>query len=418
MREKITKTLVESIEPQAVDVFVFDTKLAGFTLKVTPRGCRVYQLRYRMGGGRSATKKTFTIGRHGQPWTAEQARKEAEVILAGVRRGVDPATEKQAVVAQRFTLDQLADRFMAEHVEVKTKPSTTKAYRYVVDTVVRPQLGQRNVAALTRSDIAGFHHGLKDTPYQANHALAILSKMLNLAEVWGYRPDGSNPCRHIERYRTRHRERFLATEEVKRLGEVLGRFERDEGAPDVVILGIQLLLLTGCRVGELLKLQWDDIDFEAGTFHFADSKTGAKTVTVGSVTIALLADRPRQGSAWVLAGYVNPRKPLPYSTLKAWWHKFREAADIADVRIHDARHTVGTYAGQAGANAFLIRDKLSHKTVAMTGRYVNPDHGPLRQLSDQVEGRVSAALQAGATGREGDVEPLSKAPKPANRRRT
>lgn len=61
--------------------------------------------------------------------------------------------------------------------------------------------------------------------------------------------------------------------------------------------------------------------------------------------------------------------------------------------MHDLRHTVGTYAGQTGANAFLIRDKLGHRTTAMTGQYINYSHDPVRQLSDRVEGHIAAAMK-------------------------
>lgn len=76
---------------------------------------------------------------------------------------------------------------------------------------------------------------------------------------------------------------------------------------------------------------------------------------------------------------------------------------LDDARFHDLRHTVGTYAGQAGANAFLVRDALGHKTLAMTGRYVSRDADPLRQLADRVSGRIAAALDG---GKSGEVIPL------------
>ena len=71
-------------------------------------------------------------------------------------------------------------------------------------------------------------------------------------------------------------------------------------------------------------------------------------------------------------------------------------AGFDDVRFHDLRHTVATYAGQTGANAFLVRDALGHKTLAMAGRYVNRDADPLRRLADQVADRISAALAGGS----------------------
>ena len=114
-----------------------------------------------------------------------------------------------------------------------------------------------------------------------------------------------------------------------------------------------------------------------------------------------------EGSPWVF--HRRDRSgPLPDYTLKKVWRRIRKAAGIEDVRLHDLRHTVGTYAGQTGANAFLVRDKLGHKTIAMTSRYVNRDADPLRQLSDQVEGRIAAAM---AGGEAAEVVPMGKSRK-------
>ena len=66
--------------------------------------------------------------------------------------------------------------------------------------------------------IAVLHHDIRETPYQANRTLGVLSKMFNLAEVWGLRSDGTNPCRHIKKFKEEKRERFLSADEFTRLG--------------------------------------------------------------------------------------------------------------------------------------------------------------------------------------------------------
>jgi integrase len=113
---------------------------------------------------------------------------------------------------------------------------------------------------------------------------------------------------------------------------------------------------------------------------------------------------PQNGaSEWVLPSVSNPKQPISKDGIEAAWRKIRIAAQIDDVRIHDLRHTVGTYAGQTGANAFLVRDLLRHKNLAMTGRYVNRADSPVRTLSDQVGERISAAM---AGGKPAEVVPL------------
>ena len=106
------------------------------------------------------------------------------------------------------------DQFMAEHVKPKLKASTAREYERTARLYIVPRLGRRPIAELTRQDVAKLHHELANTPYQANRTLALLSKFFNWAEKHGLRPDGSNPCRHVEKYREGRRERFLSQAEL------------------------------------------------------------------------------------------------------------------------------------------------------------------------------------------------------------
>lgn len=305
-----------------------------------------------------------------------------------------------------------------------------------------PPLGRRRV-----TEIARLHAAMKDHPTTANRCRALLSKMFNLAELWGIRPDGSNPCRHIQRYAEVQRERFLSDQELTYLGEALTEAEETAGKLPGVIAAIRLLALTGCRLGEILGLRWADVDLGAGALSIRDAKTGDRVHSIGAPACALLDSLPRK-SGWVVFS-VSPKRPIPVSTIENAWSRLRERATvriwarpedsaagilvaeltrehcreptyrecivaaesreidlppgIADARLHDLRHTVGTYAAQAGANAFLVRDKLGHKTLTMTGRYVGRDADPLRALSDAVEGRIAGAMG----GNSGDVVALA-----------
>jgi integrase len=190
-----------------------------------------------------------TIGQHGSLWTPEAARKEAKAILGDVAQGIDVASVKRAAkhsAATAPTVADLARRFLAEHVEVKRKNRTAEEYRRLLDRVILPVFGKMLVADVTRQDVARLHHSLRATPYQANRLLAVLSKMFNLAEAWGERPDGSNPCRHVEKFPERKRERFLSPEELSRLGVALANYQ---GSPHFGAL-VRLLVFTGARLNE------------------------------------------------------------------------------------------------------------------------------------------------------------------------
>lgn len=404
MRAKITKQTVDRLAATDREVLVWDETLKGFGLKVTTGGAKTYLVQYRMGGRATATKR-LTIGRHGSPWTAEQARDRAAEILAEVRLGVDPVAAQKERIAQAFTITELADRYVSDHLETKNRASTRQEAKRLVERLIKPQLGRKVVAALRRDDVAAFHHRLKETPRQANQALAVLSKMLSLAELWGYRLDGTNPCRRVERYAETKRERFLADAEVAELGRVLAEFERDRKEPRLVLDAVRLLLLTGCRLGEALGLRWSDVDLAGGVLNLRETKTGARAHPIGAATVAFLEGMPRGDDDRIFPGR-SDKAPLSRSTVEHAWVGIRKAAGFEDVRLHDLRHTVGTYAGQTGANAFLVRDKLGHKTLAMTGRYVNRAQDPVRALSDKIEERITAALGAGASGKTADVVKL------------
>ena len=220
---------------------------------------------------------------------------------------------------------------------------------------------------MTRDDVINLHRSMRATPRQANHVLAVLSKMFHLAELWRIRPDGTNPCRHVKRYAEVQRERFLSEAELARLGAALAEAENSARELPGVVAAIRLLALTGCRLGEILGLRWADVDFAAGALHIRDAKAGGRVQTIGALALALLDGLPRT-SEWVVFS-TSRDKPLPTSTIEGSWGRLRHRAGVEDARLHDLRHTVGTYAGQAGANAFLVRDKLGRSE---NGRAIIP----------------------------------------------
>ena len=225
MRGKIT---IRSVEALAADdgkeVTLRDSGLAGFEVRARAGGAKVYGIRYRIGGGRDAAMKRFTIGRHGSPWTAETARAEAKRLLALVAQGKDPAGAKAAAKAAP-TVAEFAARFLAEHAEAKRKASTAAEYHRLLDHVVLPAIGKKRVADVTRQDVAKLHYARRATPTEANRALAVTSTMFNIAERWGLRPDGSNPCRHVEKFPSASASGCLSAEELARLGDALAAYE-------------------------------------------------------------------------------------------------------------------------------------------------------------------------------------------------
>jgi integrase len=397
---KITKRSVENLEPLPSGTLVrYDDKLAGFGVRVMTSGRRFYFVRYRNKHGRS---RWFTIGQHGKV-TADAARSMAQRILQAVAvDGSDPSGEREAFRAAP-RVNELLDRYIAEHLEKRNRPTTIERFKGIIEHDIRPELGHLTVAAVTHQDVHRLHAARVKTPRQANLIVAVCSKIFNLAETWEMRPEASNPCRKIERYRENHRERFLSAEELGRLGAILRQAEsvgltRKNGLRTLyrrtTTATIELLLFTGCRLSEVLNLKWEQIDFVKGKITLLMTKSGRpQQVTMNAPARQVLKElEAAKGSEWALPSVSSAKRPLSKAGIEAAWTKLRAAALLNDVRLHDLRHTVGTYAAQSGANAFLVRDLLRHKNLAMTGRYVNRADDPVRTLSDQVGERISAAM--------------------------
>jgi len=409
---KLTDKIVRDLPaPATGNKIKYDTEVAGFGVRITAAGARAFILNYRVKSGpKAGTERRYTIGTF-DDWLTMPARAEAKRLRRVVDQGGDPVGEAKAD-REAPTVAKLCDRYLEEHAEPHNKPRTVVENRRLVERIIKPKLGRLKVEAVDHDDVAKLHRDMKATPRRANLVLAVLSKMFNLAELWKLRPLNSNPCKHIKRYPENERERFLDGEELERVGAVLREMEAERKAQPEIAACIRFLALTGCRLGEAVSATWGKIDTKAGTLRLPDTKNGKpRYVPLGAPALVLLASLPRDGER-VFGSITNAmvekawsgEKPRPGRRQKGK-PGIRDRAGVADVRVHDLRHTTGTYAGAAGLNAFLVRDLLGHKTLAMTGRYVNRHVDPLRAAADAVSGQIAAALN----GPAGEVVEMPKA---------
>src|SRR5262249_44287384 len=166
MGGQITKSFVDRLNPQASEYTVYDGQLPGFGVRVRPSGTKSYVVVYRAGAGRGAPARRFTLASVGKI-APEAARKQAKAILGAVAHGSDPSSDK-ASERGALSVNELADRFMAEHVEQKRKPGTAVFYRQLLDKIIRPELGTMKADKVARANVAKLHGKLRGTPFQAN----------------------------------------------------------------------------------------------------------------------------------------------------------------------------------------------------------------------------------------------------------
>jgi integrase len=349
-------------------------------------------VQYRLGGRKGRTRRV-TIGQHGHI-TPTFARNEAKRLLGAIATGRDPANERDKGKADR-SVAVVLDQFMAEHVRPKLKPSTAEGYERVARLYILPSLGRYSIGEVNRADIARLHHEMRSKPYQANSTLAMLSKFFGWAEKHGLRPDGSNRCRHVEKYREGRRERFLSQAEFGRLGDALREAEQEKTCSPWVIAAIRLLALTGARRNEILTLRWEHVSEEHEHLLLPESKTGRKAIPLNPQALAVLHDIPRlEGNPYVICGdrpgrhLVNLEKP---------WRRIRRAAKLDDVRLHDLRHSFASVGASGGQSLVIIGKLLCHSQPATTARYAHLADDPVKAASDPLVGTLRQQWTASRT---------------------
>ena len=339
-----------------------------------------------------------------------------------------------------------ANRFDKEHIAVRLKAGTAREYRRNLRRFILPAIGRLKVADVTKADIARLHHELRHIPYQANRNLEVISKMFNLAELWGLRPDGSNPRRHIKKYPEEKRERYLSPAELAALGEALSLAEQEGVEDPYAIAAIRLLIFTGCRLNEIMTLKWSYVDFEGRCLRLPNSKTGARVIHLGAPALQVLSRLKRQsGNPWVICG----RKAGTRRTdLQPPWQRHRKRATVrlwarsegapeaalvaeledklsreptydeclaaaqkqdlnlpaglVDVRIHDLRHSFASGAVALGESLPMIGKLLGHTQVQTTARYAHLAADPVKAAAE----RVSSSIAALIGGQTGEIIPL------------
>lgn len=384
MTIKLTKTIIAAAELRARDYFIWDTEVRNLGVRIAPSGRKmfVYQYRFNRRSGRLTLGPTEVL-------SVTIARDLAREGAVKISRGVDPGAERDAK-RNEITVAELAERFDATHVTFHVKNSTAREYRHSVKTYILPALGTKKVAGVTRAHVADLHHKMREKPTQANRTIEIVSKMFNLAEEWGLRAPSTNPRRGIKKYPETKRERFLSEAELQRVGEVLAEMEAERIEMRSAIAAARLLMLTGCRLGEIMTLQWRYVDLKAGVLRLPDSKTGKKLVQLGEPALDVLRSIKRiETNPWVLRGRIEGGA---LTDLQPFWQRVRARAGLKDVRIHDLRHTFASFAAASGMSLHMIGKLLGHSSTQTTRRYAHLAEGTVKIAANDVASTIAAHM--------------------------
>ena len=364
----LTQARVNDLKPRKSVRNLRDGALKGFGVRVLPSGKKRFFVHSQKDG-----RRIWKIIGDADSIGLDEARRRAAALLGAIHCNGDACALPEETV-----FEAVADEVFRNYGR-HWKPRTLKVNRGYLRNQILPGFRGRDVADITRADVQRWFASLHATPVAADRSAPILSVILREAEVYGYRPEGSNPCVGIRRYRRKGRERFLSGAELRRLALTL---DRHEARWPLHVAFVRLLLLTGCRKSEIATLEWSA--YREGHLFLPDSKSGPRTVWLSSPARALLARLSRTGR-WVFPS-ARTDKPLCIDALDAFWGKVRAEAGLRDVRLHDTRHTYASIAIAHGETIATTGRLLGHGAPETTLKYAHLSDASVLEAANALGG--------------------------------
>ena len=379
-RVRLTDAGVGKLKPYATEYAVWDSEVPGLGVRVRPSGYRSFVWHGRIQG----EPIRATVGAAAL-MTVEDARKRALALSVGnVPRKADGRSG--APLFRDFVLDEWLPAYRR-----RCAPSSCRSANRVLERQLIPSFGRLPLDAIRRIDVERWFDAYSRTaPGGANKALEILGQIMNAAFAAGH--VGTSPVRGIAKNSRPKLTRFLSAEEIERLHRVLDRLVGERPSRRSQADVVRLLLLTGCRKGEILKLQWSEVDGDR--LNLTDTKTGPRKAWLSKVAQAILARQPRAASPYVFPSPRRPDKPL--SHILHLWRRARKEAGLDDVRLHDLRHTVASQAVARGVPLSTVARMLGHADPVMTLRYAHVGDRDLQAAAERIGKAIEAAMGLGA----------------------
>jgi integrase len=368
--------------------FEWDEEVAGLARRVRANNSATWVVQWR-SDGRTLRR---TLGR------AEQLSCEAARRAARQLRGLDVAMP----TVTDFSETALAD------CAGRWKPSTLKTHRGCVRRIAATTLGAMPVDQVSRQHITAW---LADLPGDTSRLLAVLSFVMQHAELKGLRKPGSNPCKGLRRRRSTFHARYLQPDEYRQLFHALDA--RAAGSPAEVAL-IRFLAYTGARLGEAFTLTWDQLAGQRAVL--SDSKTGPRTLWLCREAAQLLENLPRTRPDAEVFLPEHSRLSVR-NRVRIVWSQSVAAAALGRVRLHDLRHSFASVGASLGIDLRILAGLLGHADYSSTLCYAHLGRAPLSCAAERVSRRLAQALRPTepVTPLRPTVKPSDPGPDPALR---
>ena len=347
-------------------------RLPGFGIRYYSSGRSIFIVQTLMNG----VTRTVTLGST-KLLSKHQALTVARRILLRAQVGEDPASER---IRTRKTPSYAAflDLYW-KRASPKWKSKTVHTQTHYRRRYLDGAFAGKFIDEIEQGDVLAWFNRVSNTggPGAGNRCFEILRSMLNHAERWGYRPEGSNPCAFIRPNKRRKCERFLSEQEIARLGVALDRARKTQPLHAIIIY---LLLLTGCRRSEITDLTWGEV--KGGRLLLHDSKTGPRTVWLGDEARMLLSTLERRDPSDAV--FWNKLTRRPVRDIEAFWRDVKAEAGLPGVRLHDLRHSFASHAAARSETLPMIGKLLGHARLQSTSRYAHLDDGHVLDAAERI----------------------------------
>ena len=353
----------------------FDTDCKGLVLEARITGGKTFHLRYQDSRGRTRQLSLADAN----DVTLSQARALADKARNQIAMGEDPKEQRAIAKAVPTFAAFIEERYLPYVKGYKKSWDSDQSY---LSNHVLPAFGKKYMDEVTKQEVISFHHGIRAKGYAegtANRILILLRYAFNLADKWGIAGVRVNPTKDVPLFEDHagKKERYLSKEEAQRIFEAVRRSENP-----VLQHIVPMLILTGARKREVLDARWEDFDFERRHWRIHTTKLGKpRFVPMSDGVVGLLESLPRFDCEWVFA---NPKTLKPYVSIFCSWNTARTKAGLADVRIHDLRHSYASFLVNAGRSLYEVQRLLGHTQIKTTQRYAHLSHDTLLDATNSV----------------------------------